>query len=538
MAWGLAVAGYLVAAAWSVRVAGDRMNPDAVAYFQIARHWAGGRFDLAVNGWFSPGVSWLLVPAAWAGWNLLLTARVIGAGAGLVFAAGAATLAGGLGARRMRPAVFGIALLLMVPAVGAEITPDLLLACVLTWYLVFSTGLLRDASPRRAFAVGLFGGACFLVKTYALPFVVAHLCLTAIVRWRLGGGAALRSSAAALAGVMLAAGPWIAVISVHGGRLMINSGGISAQAWGPLPASGPLPVSRLHRPRDGRVTSWEDPVEIPYPWPQWVRRPGESSQSIRIRAAAGNARNLLAALVRIDGIGLLLAGTVVAGLLGVAVWRRAGDHAAGARVWGLTSLVIYAGGMLGLWVYDRFCWPLWGLMLAMFFSALDGLWRRPSGRVSRVSRVWPRAAAVLVAAVLAIGVAWRAPASLHGRWGALASARRGDQARRAAKMLSAAPRTPRPIAANRWRRGLFSAYWAQRAYLGELAASRPEDIAAELAPFGAATILIYDDVQLARAMGRSPHFELIDVSVDRDGGDAVGWLEYKPHGGETGNNGH
>ena len=113
-----------------------------------------------------------------------------------------------------------------------------------------------------------------------------------------------------------------------------------------------------------------------------------------------------------------------------------------------------------------------------------------------------------------------------------------EQAQRAAKMLSAGPQPARPIAANRWRRGLFSAYWSQRAYLGEFTLVRPEDIAAELAPFGPATILIYDDVELARAMGRSEHFELIEVSVDRDGGDVVGWLEYEPHGDRTGDNGH
>ena len=107
-----------------------------------------------------------------------------------------------------------------------------------------------------------------------------------------------------------------------------------------------------------------------------------------------------------------------------------------------------------------------------------------------------------------------------------------------AAMLSAGDRSARAIAANRWRRGLFSAYWLGRPYLGEFAGDRPDEIAAELAPFGAATVLIYDDAELARAMGRLAAFELIDVSTDRDGRGQVGWLEFRPHNNEASNDGH
>ena len=440
---------------------------------------------------------------------------------------------------RMALPVFAVGLLRIVTAVGDEITPDSLLACLLTWYFVLAAGLVQEGSARRAFAAGLLGGLCFLVKAYAVPFVAAHLCVTGLLRWRLvrkgrARGGVAGPLAAGLAGLLLAAAPWIAVISVQGRRLMINSGGASAEAWGPLAASGPLPVHRLQRPRAGRVTSWENPAEIAYPWPKWAARPNESRLAVRIRAAAANARDVLKALVRADGVGLLLAGTVVAGLLGAASWGRGGDARAALRVWALASFAIYVAGLLGLWVYERFCWPVWGLMLAMFFSALDWLvaavQRRLTGRGGppRGGRSRVRAAAVLVAAIMVAGVAWRVHASAGGHWGALPSARRGAQARRAARMVSASGAAARPIAANRWRRGLFAAYWAGRPYLGELGSRSPDEIAAELAPFGRAMVLIYDDTQLARALGRLESFQLIDISVDRRGRGAVGWLEFHP----------
>jgi hypothetical protein len=42
---------YSGAAAYVAHLARDRINPDAIAYIQNARHYAAGRFDLAVSGW-------------------------------------------------------------------------------------------------------------------------------------------------------------------------------------------------------------------------------------------------------------------------------------------------------------------------------------------------------------------------------------------------------------------------------------------------------------------------------------------------------
>ena len=180
--WACATGGFALLAGLLVWLSRWHLNPDAVAYVQIARHYAGGRFGLAVNSWFGPLLSWLLVPAVRLGLEPVLFVRLMNVGLALGFAVGAVALTARLGGGRGRLLAYVCALLLGVTMVPWPVTPDLLLTCLLTWYFVLSLDLAFAGSSGRALAVGLLGGLCYLAKAYALLFVVAHLVLTFAIR--------------------------------------------------------------------------------------------------------------------------------------------------------------------------------------------------------------------------------------------------------------------------------------------------------------------------------------------------------------------
>jgi hypothetical protein len=61
-------------------------------------------------------------------------------------------------------------------------------------------------------------------------------------------------------------------------------------------------------------------------------------------------------------------------------------------------------------------------------------------------------------------------------------------------------------AANEWHRGLFAAYWAGCPYLGQFRSHSPEGVAGELADYGATTVLVFQDDDLAGELRASPLF--------------------------------
>ena len=67
------VASYLLIVHWYQY----NLNPDALSYITIAQKYA--HFDIrhAVNGYWAPMFSWLMVPAVWLHANLITSARLV-----------------------------------------------------------------------------------------------------------------------------------------------------------------------------------------------------------------------------------------------------------------------------------------------------------------------------------------------------------------------------------------------------------------------------------------------------------------------------
>lgn len=518
----LALAAYIPAAVWLAWQTRHRINPDAIAYIQIARHWAAGQWDLAVNGWFGPALSWLLVPAVWLHVEPVLALRFYGVALGVAFAAGAASLTRAITCGRYGAYAFAAGLALAVAAVGDEITPDLLLAAGLTWYFAVSIRLVEAPTIRRGLAAGLLAGACFMIKAYALPLAAAHLAMTFVwrrlVRRRRASGdsvgwAGLPTApnaapemvgkpahptgtqggrwtfAIAYAAMIAAVLPWAVVISVQAGHVCISTTGCSAASWGPLEVDGPLPVHRIQLPRNGRITGWENPVEIPYRWPTW-RGLGVGEIEGRLKIAAINAGQIGGSLYSMDKLSLLLAGLAAAAVLAFAIRRTFRTPHAAMRTWALLSALIYMGGLLPLWVFDRLLWPVWGLAIAIAFSLSHGAALRLGSR----PEAWAlqRLGGLLLVASIAAGSVdairhTHLPAGAHGEFLRHVAMEIGPHQR---------------VAANQWYGGLFCSYWADAVYLGQPLSSQPGDACAEISQFGPPIFVVFGDEDLAQRLAK------------------------------------
>ncbi|MSU34466.1 MAG: hypothetical protein EXS36_05050 [Pedosphaera sp.] len=295
-----------------------QLNHDAIAYLQVARHWLEGRSEFAVNGYWGPLLSWLMVPCLAVGIPPLIAGRGVMAVSALLFVWGCERV---LNQAELSPNLrqWGrwICGLNAVHWSVRTITPDLLGAGLfLLGFTTWVSGLRSTSAPIRinqAAAAGFLLAFAFLAKAVFLPMSILS-CLIAciLVPAPLGtvGGHALWSKAVVLMAAGLAASlliiPWGITVSAHYGRpVLTTSVRINRAVTRPPVVRRPNPsMVTFHDPRPGRITSWEDPTEMDYEdWSPWA---SASNVWHQIRVVAVAFPQVLFAFVKFDSCGVTL----------------------------------------------------------------------------------------------------------------------------------------------------------------------------------------------------------------------------------------
>ncbi|MDP2895951.1 MAG: hypothetical protein Q8Q12_05245, partial [bacterium] len=494
---------YLLAAGHVVALSRNQINPDAVVYVQVARHYAEGRFDLAVNSSWAPLLSWLLAPLLRTGVEPLLILKVLGILFGLGFAFGVERLVGAMNNDKGRFVGFAAALMLALTMLPTPVTPDLLLACLLSWYLAGSVRLIDGGGWLRTFATGLVGGLAYLAKHYALPFVAAHLSLTfalkrLLVRRGLASGQSFKPFATAMAGTLLLALPWVAVISVHDGMLTVGSAGRFARDFSPTGMARPdtFPHHLLHRPRAGRMAVTENPIEVRASRPLWSPLEGLKGIKYQMFTLFRNGIAALGHLKSADPAGLLMCGLIVSFLLLFPLRHSMASKEGVVRFWALASVAMYVIGYCLLVIYSRFLWPMWGMLVALSIRVLGDLQRgserQSADEHSEQHAALPNATRTIrrkaLTALLLISIAYNVLLTIED-WRSY----EGEEAnwfRESARKLHVGAQ----VAANEYSPGLYVSYWNDSVFLGQFAGDSPEEIAEELSAYGRTSVLVFKDI--------------------------------------------
>ena len=507
---------YLLAAGHVVALSRNQINPDAVVYVQVARHYAEGRFDLAVNSWWAPLLSWLLAPLLRTGVEPLLILKVLGILFGLGFAFGVERLVGAMNNDKGRFVGFAAALMLALTMLPTPVTPDLLLACLLSWYLAGSVRLIDGGGWLRTFATGLVGGLAYLAKHYTLPFVAAHLSLTfalkrLLVRRGLASGQAFKPFATAMAGTLLLALPWVAVISVHDGMLTVGSAGRFARDFSPTGIARPdsPPHHLLHRPRAGRMAVTENPIEVRASRPLWSPLEGLRGIKYQTFTLFRNGIEALRHLKSADPAGLLMCGLIVSFLLLFPLRQSLASKEGVLSIWALASVAMYVIGYCLLIVESRYLWPMWGMLIAVAIRVLGDLRRsrdpQTADEHSEQHAVSPNMTRTVrrkaLTALLLISIAYNVLLTIED-WRSY----NGEEAnwfRESARKLHLGAQ----VAANDYSPGLYVSYWNDSVFLGQFAGDSPEEIAEELSAYGRTSVLVFRDVALSNRLKESALFK-------------------------------
>ena len=477
--------GYFALGLWLLQTFQFQINPDGIAYLDIAEKYVRGDWRGAVNAYWSPLLSWLTAVLRMVRLPPQIAVKLVLLGSGAVALGGLWHLTTGHPVW-MRTVMVVAAVLMTLQFALSVITPDLLVAAVLIWYLSILVSHKSRPDWRHGLRCGALGALAYAAKAFALPFFLAHWALWGFLEWRRRRFSAA-SFAAGLAAFCVLGGLWVVALRWKYGAWMTGSAGRYNQAWaGPRMAFTHPTATGFFAPFEpGDTSAWTDPTRLPIqPWSVFESSDFAWYQLVmtleRLRAIAFDfLPDFFLPALPLALVALALA------------WRDAADTGRRCRA-ALSALTIYAVGYALIYVEARHLWTLpyvlCALVVWLFAWAMA---RRPH---------WAWGAAFALCATCFV---WRpAPALWVAAQGQDAGLRICRGLYRTAQIMRERLGVEGNLASNaEWHYSLYLTYFLGGRYYGVAPAdASPDDIARALTTHRIDYYLVWPDEQ-----GRFPN---------------------------------
>ncbi len=263
-----AVCLYILLAAVFFRFHRYQISPDGVSYISIAQKYLQGDFSSAINGYWNPLFSWLMIPFLLLGIEPIIAARLSILTVGALAVWGVGILSSKLPIdRELRLVITITSAPLILSYAIFLVGPDALTVCILIYYLAFVVH--KDYTKRKRIAIlaGAFGAMAYLAKTYNFPFFLAHFTLLNIILYFQKWTTPYRRKKiinSFLLGILtffLISGIWIFLISQKYEKFTIGtSGKLNFSVYGPR-SKGHLHHYKgfMPPPDEKAVSAWDDP---------------------------------------------------------------------------------------------------------------------------------------------------------------------------------------------------------------------------------------------------------------------------------------
>jgi len=252
-----------------------QIDPDGISYIGIAQKYLKGDIDNAINAYWGPLLSWLLMPFLSFGLKPLFAGKLLNLLLGLVAIIGLRSLSYRFEmADRIRSAIFFSLIPIVLFFSTFWITSDLLLATVLVYYLNVIFDLGYPDSIYNGVLCGALGGIAYLCKTYAFPFFILHFFIFNVFHYlRIKRKKVLLNFILGVLIFLIISGCWSLIISNKYKEFTIGSSPeFNKVTVGPGPKSGvhPMYYQGFFKPtNDTAISVWEDPtylIKTMKPW--------------------------------------------------------------------------------------------------------------------------------------------------------------------------------------------------------------------------------------------------------------------------------
>ncbi len=230
---------YTIIALFSLQYFQYKISGDEISYINIAHAYSIGDWGNAINGYWSPLFSWLMVPfLSIFGFKPLYGVYVSKI---LCIIIGLFTI---ISIRRFsrtlqvditveRAILFGSIPALVYFSLLYN-TPDLLLVCILIFYLSIIFDLRYSNNLVNGVLCGIIGSLAYFTKSFAFPFFLFHFILFNTIFYfrslKIDKGKVLKNLFLGLFIFFVMSGLWAATISEKYGELTISTAGAYNQA--------------------------------------------------------------------------------------------------------------------------------------------------------------------------------------------------------------------------------------------------------------------------------------------------------------------
>lgn len=379
---GLVVVGvvYIILAIIEAPHLPERINPDGLAYFTIARNFAEGHF--VIRGAWAPLLPMLIAPFIRMGLSPLTGWHIVAGASGLLWIFSAAYLAGKFGLSRLSRLMIALCVaFLSLRVVFQLITPDVLGALLLSWYFfkILDNSFIKN-SVKSGIGIGLLGGTAYFARYYNLPFIISHLVFTGFFLYLqdrksksifLGIGSALLV-------LLLVVSPWIGALSTRFGYFTISTSyGINRSVFGPESISHPCLGDFPCKIHDDVLFPGEDPPQEYYPGAKWNPFSSEELFRFQVDQIAMGISRVSHSLLSSYG-GFPFVGLLALPLLSLLYWSDKGKR----NLFFLTSIsaMLYASGYITFGGGEsRYHLPYISLLIIGFYLLLDQFSTRLEG---------------------------------------------------------------------------------------------------------------------------------------------------------------
>ena len=225
---------YIILGIFLFRYYQYQINFDETVYINIAKLYMTGSFYVSINDYWSPLISWLLTPFllfAKTPLAALQSTKILSLITGFFTIIGIRQLSYRF---EMDEVIRTVILFIMVPVVLYfalnTITPDLLMVCVLVYYLTIIFNMDYPNKLSNGILCGILGALAYFTKSYGFTFFIASFIILNIFQYLHNSDGfrrkkIIKNFALGFAIFLMISGIWIGLISSKDEKLTIGTAG-------------------------------------------------------------------------------------------------------------------------------------------------------------------------------------------------------------------------------------------------------------------------------------------------------------------------
>jgi hypothetical protein len=344
-----------------------QINPDGVCYISIAKNYAAGNFHDAINGYWSPLISWVMAPFLSMGFDALITFKVINLiiGLGCLFQLAKVVdkLIPDEKVKGLNVLIVSSFSLAIADCALSVITPDLLASFIL---LIYINLILEKKILKYKILLAFIGALMFLAKAYFFWFFIVHLA-TYIIFSRVSSSSnkSIKSYLLIAFFFLLIIMPWELALYSKYDKLVIS---LAAKYDHAMMATGKLVNTYENEltgiPNKNAVSAWED-ISLVYNYEDWSTFESIENLSRQLGFGLNYIKDFLLYII----IWPILLVSIIGSLIYIFYKRKIKQISSDPVFEIFTLSVIYTGGYAAFFFEPRYLWGIlfMNLIIAYYF---------------------------------------------------------------------------------------------------------------------------------------------------------------------------